>query len=369
MKKINKRWIFVIIGVIICAVAFLWSTLLYKVFSASDIKSEITGTLLGTIISAIVTVLLLQGQTEIEENKDISLNVFGKKQEVYHNFIEALESITQDGKVNVPSVEGHDKNAQDELQHLIYQLGFVQMHAEHDVAEKITELVGELLSSLSLMNSTDLNKNEAYSHLAKNVFDIVSLLRKDLYNNADMPVSEEKFKAAIRASGAFDKELLSDSGREEELSQFLKLLQDEFKERGRNPLVYYRSEQPRKTDEISAISRGYINVKTDRAILFNFPLEKKKKESLYFQFTFDDAGDYYAEIKDKARGENANDETAIKQYRELAPADPNINFLDTNIEGYKRFARMTENGKKNFVKNIVEGVEKKLAEVINSEQS
>ena len=366
MKKLNKRWIFVIIGVIICAVAFLWSTLLYKVFSASDIKSEITGTLLGTIISAIVTVLLLQGQTEIEENKDISLNVFGKKQEVYHNFIEALESITQDGKVNVPSVEGHDKNAQDELQHLIYQLGFVQMHAEHDVAEKITELVGELLSSLSLMNSTDLNKNEAYSHLAKNVFDIVSLLRKDLYKNFDSPVSEEKFNAAIRASGAFDSELLSDSGREKELCTFLALLQEEFKKKDRNPLIYYRSEQPRKIEEIPAVAHGYVSTKAGRAILFKFSLEK---DNLSFQFTFDDEGDYYTEIKDMTRGENANDEIAIKQYRELAPADPYINFLDTNIEGYKRFARMTESGKKIFVKNIVEGVEKKLSEVFKTEES
>ena len=163
MKKINKRWLIVIIGVIICAAVFLWSTLLYKVFSANDIKSEITGTLLGTIISAIVTVLLLQGQTEIEEGKDISLNVFGKKQEVYHKFIEELESITKDGKINIPSEDNPDKT--DELQHLIYQLGLVQMHAKKETAEKITQSVGDLLSTISLMQNKDKKKNELYSQL------------------------------------------------------------------------------------------------------------------------------------------------------------------------------------------------------------
>lgn len=235
-----------IILIVVFALVFLVTSVLFKVFGVTDIWSQLTGTLLGTIITAIVTLALLRVQTDKEIGHDRDVGIFEKKQEVYHNFIEALESITQDGKVNVPSVEGHDKSAQDELQHLIYQLGYVQMLAASDTAEKITKLVGDLLSSLSLMNSTDLHKNEAYSHLARNVFDIVALLRKDLFSNKSeskeefKPVPEEKFNAAIRASGAFDKELLSDSGREDELTIFLSLLQKNF-EKKRTKTVYYLS--------------------------------------------------------------------------------------------------------------------------------
>lgn len=58
-----------------------------------------------------------------------------------------------------------------------------------------------------------------------------------------------------------------------------------------------------------------------------------------------------------------------EKYRKLTPADPYINFLNTNIEDYKRFARLTEDGKKAFVQNIVDGVEKKLPEIFNSDES
>ena len=359
-----------IILIVVFALVFLVTSVLFKVFGVTDIWSQLTGTLLGTIITAIVTLALLRVQTDKEIGHDRDVGIFEKKQEVYHNFIEALESITQDGKVNVPSVEGHDKTAQDELQHLIYQLGFVQMLAASDTAEKITKLVGDLLSSLSLMNSTDLHKNEAYAHLAKNVFDIVSLLRKDLFSTKSKPkeefnpVSKEKFNAAIRASGAFDKELLSDSGREGELKNFLLLLQKIFEEKGRKPFIIYRSDQPRKTEEITNIAHGYVNTKAGRAIQFKFPL--KEKRNLLFQFTFDDAGDFYSEFKD---GQNATSTSETEKYRKLLPADPYINFLDTNIEGYKRFARLTEDGKKAFVQNIVDGVEKKLSEIFNSAES
>lgn len=364
-----------IILVIVFAVVFLVTSVLFKVFGVTDIWFQLTGTLLGTIITAIVTLALLSVQTDKEIGHDRDVGIFEKKQEVYHNFITGLEKITQDGKLNVPCIEGHDNNEEDELQHLIYQLGFVQMLADHDTAEKITNLVGELLGNVSVMRSPQVKKNEAYSHLAKNIFDIVSLLREDLYKKSQktdrktfIPVSEEKFKEAIRLSGAFDSELEIDSEtkREEELKTFLVLLQEEFKKKGRNSIIYYRDMQPKTENEIAKAAHDYVNVEAYRYILFKFPLNREKK---YFQFTFDDYGDYYAEIKDKNLGENANDDTAIKQYRELTPADQYINFLDTNIEGYKRFARLSKNGKKAFVQNMVNGVEEKLAKIFNSEEN
>ena len=115
-NKNNSKKIFIglEILIIIFALIFLITSVLFKVFGITDIWSQLTGTLLGTIITAIVTVLLLGVQTDKEIGHDKDVGVFEKKQEVYHNFINELEKITQDGMVNVPGVEGYNENETDE---------------------------------------------------------------------------------------------------------------------------------------------------------------------------------------------------------------------------------------------------------------
>lgn len=361
MKRINKRWIFVIIGVIICAVAFLWSTVLYKVFSASDIKSEITGTLLGTIISAIVTVLLLQGQTEIEEGKDISLNVFGKKQEVYHKFIETLEEITQDGKINIPSKDNPDKN--DELQHLIYQLGFVQMHASKKLAEDVTKAVGDLLSTVSLMqNESSQKKNELYSELAGNVFNIVTLLRNDLYNSDFKAVSKVEFNSALRATGAFDDELLSEKGKVETLEKFMSLLKTQFEQKEKLQVALYYRKQ--KNNDINWISRNYLAFKTDRWAQILVSGEK----GIFIAFIFDPEG--YVSIHFYNDSEFKNENLGfLKKYNALQSKDTTINFININDNSYKTFARLSDSGKEAFVANYVKNILNKIDSISNETEA
>ena len=65
------------------------------------IIEEINNGAIGAILTAIVTVFLLQGQTATEEERDKNLTVFEKKQEVYHQFLEKLKDIVEDGKVQI----------------------------------------------------------------------------------------------------------------------------------------------------------------------------------------------------------------------------------------------------------------------------
>ena len=66
--------------------------------SIPKIIEEINNGAIGAILTAIVTVFLLQGQTATEEERDKNLTVFEKKQEVYHQFLEKLKDIVEDGK-------------------------------------------------------------------------------------------------------------------------------------------------------------------------------------------------------------------------------------------------------------------------------
>lgn len=337
------------------------TSVLFKLFGISNIWSQITGTLLGTIITAIVTVSLLSVQTDKEISHDRDVGIFEKKQEVYHNFIEALESITQDGKINIPSKDNPDKN--DELQHLIYQLGFVQMHASHILAEDITQSIGDLLSTVSLMqNETDIKKNELYSQFAENVFHIVSLLKQDLYKERGQ-VDKEKFKSALCASGAFDDELLSENGRSKSLKEFLEHLKSIFEEKDyKTSIWWYNNKENRENNDIKSVAQAYINCKS----WINF---KIYTNNVIFCITFppiSEGGGIWLRFYNDEEQKNYNAELTEK-YKKLPSPDLAMNFLNTNDLGYKTFARLSENGKKSFVQKYASNIDSKIQSLFKPE--
>ena len=357
------------------AVIFLISSVLFRVFGITDIWAQITGTLLGTIITAIVTVLLLGVQTNKEISHDKDVGVFEKKQEVYHKFIEALESITQDGKINIPSEDNPDKT--DELQHLIYQLSFVQMHASKSLAEEITESVGKLLETVYLMQNgrsgeKKTKMNELYSDLAENVFTIVSLLKNDLYNpnkkdkandgERFKAVSKDKFDTALRASGAFDDELLSENKRSENLRDFLQLLKANFESRFKTQIYFGEKED----SNIEGLSRAYFVRNYPKWIFLKVLVNNENS----FVVTVANDGDVWHNfyIEEGSKPKTAN--TSLNEkYHALSPKDVYINFIDMNNSGYKSFARLSDDGKKLFVKNYVSNILTKIETVTSQEES
>ena len=177
-----------------------------KILSNTDLPLQLIGTLIGMVLSAFITVLLLKGQTTVEESNDIERRVFEKKQEVYFDFIGTLEKITQDGHINVPGLPGYnapktEKDINDELQHLIYQLGKLRMTASSEASEEITNLVGQIIKTTN--DKSGLNIADKYSTFAQQVFEVVSILRKDmlLYEDNRQPVDIDNFRSALSTAG------------------------------------------------------------------------------------------------------------------------------------------------------------------------
>lgn len=354
MKSKEKNISYIIL-IIFFAVVFLVTSVLFKVFGITNIWSQITGTLLGTIITAIVTVSLLNVQTNKEISHDRDVGIFEEKQKVYHKFIETLEDITQDGKVNIPGKDNPDKN--DELQHLIYQLGFVQMHADHVLAEKITESVGDLISTVSQMNNCNSQKkNEIYSELAENVFNIVSLLRNDLYKSDFQAVSKEKFNSALRATGAFDDELLSESNRKNEVYKFLSYMKEELEKKYKTSILF----NLKQNDNLESISQAYLS---HQWIQFKVLDE----EQLKWCFVFDNTGWLNLKFYDDIALQKENI-ALLNKYNALPAKDLPINFLDISNDGYKSFARLSDNGKKAFIRKYLSNIESKIESLNNSEE-
>jgi hypothetical protein len=57
------------------------------------------GALLGTVITAVVTVLLLSGQSAAEEVKERNVKVFEKKSEIFQKYIDIVWDIWEDHTV------------------------------------------------------------------------------------------------------------------------------------------------------------------------------------------------------------------------------------------------------------------------------
>lgn len=355
MKSKDKNISYIIL-IIFFAVVFLVTSVLFKVFGITNIWSQITGTLLGTIITAIVTVSLLNVQTNKEISHDRDVGIFEEKQKVYHKFIETLEDITQDGKVNIPGKDNPDKN--DELQHLIYQLGFVQMHADHELAEKVTESVGDLISTVSQMNNDNSQKkNEIYSELAENVFNIVSLLRNDLYKSDFQAVSKERFNSALRATGAFDDELLSESNRSETLFKFLSYVKEELDKKYKTAILF----NLKPNENLKSISQAYLSHQWIQFKVLD-------KDLLKWCFVFDNTGWINLKFYDDIALQKEN-LTLLNKYTSLPSKDIAINFIDISNDGYKSFARLSDNGKKAFVHKYLSNIESKIESITCSEEN
>ena len=277
MKKRNKNHVSVAL-IIIFSVAFLITSVLFKVYGITGILAQLTGTLLGTIITAIVTLLLLGVQTDKELEHERDSGVFEKKQEIYHNFLKELEDITEDGKITVDSNK-------DELQKLIYQLGLLQMHADKDVAEEITAYVGEIIGIMSKKsNGSDLDPKK-YTDLSEKIFEIVKLLRTDLYGNSAGVINPDYFYITLIQSGRFKGTIRNAETMKRLHVKLWDLFIDELKaKRNEFDFIFYCGDECEETDNPKEAIDFFEN---KNPITFSLIISNKNNDRICFYFYYD----------------------------------------------------------------------------------
>ena len=148
MKKKKNLWVY---GIIAFSAVFIASAVIFKIFDLEVLPSQFYGALIGVVITAIITVFLLQGQTANEEQRERSIKVFEKKQNVYHEFLDKLKVIIKDGEITIAAQgkKTESDNNVDELKDLLFQLGYIQMHTSEENTNKIFEKVAIIIQ---LMN-------------------------------------------------------------------------------------------------------------------------------------------------------------------------------------------------------------------------
>lgn len=193
------------IGVVTLTVAFVITAITFEIFELTSLPGQFFGTLLGVVITAIITVLLLQGQSKSEEARERHLMVFEKKQEVYFSFLTKLNAILQ--KEALSPHLGKDKEREKEvhnLQDLLFEFGYLQMHTSAETFNRILEHIGNLMQESNqiklIKNHSSENFEKYYSLLTNDFFAVVLLLRNELYDESLPPADKKKIDRIIKLS-------------------------------------------------------------------------------------------------------------------------------------------------------------------------
>ncbi|MTG97224.1 MULTISPECIES: hypothetical protein [Myroides] len=193
------------LGIIACTIIFLITAVTFEIFELNTLPAQFFGTLLGVVITAIITVLLLQGQTKSEEKRERHLMVFEKKQEVFFQFLTQLNTILQRESLSPHLATGKKIEKEvNNLHDLIFEFGFLQMHTSAETFDKILVHVGNLMiesSQIKVAENQSVEKVEQYYlTLTSDFFSIVSLLKQELYNEFSPDIDKEKLDRIIRLS-------------------------------------------------------------------------------------------------------------------------------------------------------------------------
>jgi nucleoid DNA-binding protein len=96
----KSKWVRILLLVLLCFAVFCVITVFTRIYTVDDLQINFVGALLGTVITAIVTVLLLNGQSSAEEVKERNVKVFEKKSEIFQEYIDIVWDIWDDHTVS-----------------------------------------------------------------------------------------------------------------------------------------------------------------------------------------------------------------------------------------------------------------------------
>ena len=171
--RLTQRKAILVVAILVVIACFF--AVYLRLFTGKELWYEMFAAILGVIITAIITVLLLKGQTENEEKLEKSVKIFEYKQKVYHAFIEKIHDIVKDGEI---TINGNI----DELKELIFQLGYMQMHASPETMDKV---LGHLSALIQQMNDfyslpeTEKQKEMAgfYARFSHELFNAIAAIK------------------------------------------------------------------------------------------------------------------------------------------------------------------------------------------------
>lgn len=171
MKSNEKYlWISIALTALACLIAVVM-----RLFSQVDLWFQIFAAIIGVIITAIITQVLLRGQTENDTKKEKDTKVFEEKLRIYQDFLHKLCDVIKDGRVT-----------KEEARELQFQTAYITMHTDRGRIERISECVKEIIDcTVDQMDEGRNAERQSQNNkvLLDNLFIIVEQFKAELYQD------------------------------------------------------------------------------------------------------------------------------------------------------------------------------------------
>ena len=171
--KLSKNKI-IAITVVLTVLACVFAVYL-RLFTGKELWYEMFAAMLGTIITAIITMILLRGQSDTDIERERAAKIFEEKLRIYEEFLHILCDVIKD----------HSLSDEEKIR-LEFQTSYVAMHCDSKYIATVSNAVRELIEYECPDEEKAENlagKSNSPDPLLDNLFAIVEAFRKDLYGD------------------------------------------------------------------------------------------------------------------------------------------------------------------------------------------
>lgn len=235
--KLTQRKAILVVAILVVIACFF--AVYLRLFTGKELWYEMFAAVLGVIITAVITMILLRGQSDDDVERERTAKIFGEKLRIYQDYLHTLCDVIKD----------HSLSDEEKIR-LEFQTSYVAMHCDSKYIATVSNAVKELIEYCCPdedgENLNRKNKSGSPDPLLDNLFCIVEAFRKDLYG--------DDFK--------FD-----DKHKQDTLENFSNAYRN-----AKSPDCNTEQEQQRITVDLNVLSNSLANVGIDTAS------EKKSNE-------------------------------------------------------------------------------------------
>lgn len=210
--KLTQKKIIIITSLLILLACF--SAVYLRLFTGKELWYEMFAAVLGVIITAIITMILLRGQSDTDIERERAAKIFEEKLKIYQDYLHTLCNV----------IEDHSLSDKEKIR-LEFQTSYVAMHCDSRYIASVSKAVRELIEYVcpdEESNVKRLNKSNSPDPLLDNLFYVVEAFRKDLYG-ADFEFDLESKQATLENFSNAYRNAKSQDKEDEDSAQRLKV--------------------------------------------------------------------------------------------------------------------------------------------------
>ena len=164
----------VLIAIILVVIACFFAVYL-RLFTGKELWYEMFAAILGVIITALITMILLKGQSDDDVKRERDAKVFAEKLKVYQEYLQTLCKVVEKRNLSDENKIG-----------LEFQTACLAMHCDAQYIEQVSAGVKEIIQVTCVDEAAsrdDEGKSDSPEPLLNALFHVVEAFRKDLYDS------------------------------------------------------------------------------------------------------------------------------------------------------------------------------------------